>query len=142
MENTVILYDNDSMEIKEVLEAINRIIPNSKLNHINNKLNIEDYSNIVVTISMEYEDNFNLYQYLRDYNIDFTNKKLIIIYIGSIKEDIMEFINEIKVITKKSDLYYCFINLNYRKYENTINAANNINKYIETNKRSKKRSIK
>ncbi len=142
MENTIILYDNDSMEIKEILEDINKIISNSRLNHINNKLNIEDYSNIIVTISMKNEDNFNLYQYLRDYNIDFTNKKLIIIYIGTIKEDIMKFINEIRVITKKSDLYYCFINLNYEKYQNTINVANNINKYIETDKRSKKRSIK
>ncbi len=137
MENTIILYDNDFIEKKEVLETISKVVSNSRLHNINNQLdNIGNYSNIIVAIS---ENNFNLYKCLKDYDIDFENKKLIITYIGSRNEDVIKFIDEIKKITKKSNLYYYFINLDYKKYENTINAGNNINKYIQTNK---KRNIK
>ena len=140
MENTLILYDNDFIENKDILETISKIISNSRLHNINNKLdNIDNYSNIIVAIS---ENNFNLYKCLKNYDINFENKKLIITYIGSRNEDVIKFINEIKEITKKSNLYYYFINLDYKKYENIINAGNNINKYIEINKRSKKRSIR
>lgn len=140
MENTLILYDNDFIEIKDILETISKVVSNSRLHNINNKLdNIDNYSNIIVAIS---ENNFNLYKCLKNYDINFESKKLIITYIGSVNEDVIKSINEIKEITKKSNLYYHFINLDYKRYENTINAGNNINKYIETNKRSKKRSIR
>jgi len=140
MENTLILYDNDFIEIKDILETISKVVLNSRLHNINNELDdVDNYSNIIVAIS---ENNFNLYKCLKDYDINFENKKLIITYIGSVNEDVIKFINEIKEITKKSNLYYHFINLDYKKYENTINAGNNINKYIETNKRSKERSIR
>ena len=137
MENTLILYDNDFIEIKDILETISKVVLNSRLHNINNELDdVDNYSNIIVVIS---KNNFNLYKCLKDYDINFENKKLIITYIGSVNEDVIKFINEIKEITKKSNLYYHFINLDYKKYENTINAGNNINKYIETNK---KRNIK
>ena len=133
MDNTLILYDNDFIENKDILETISKIISNSRLHNINNKLdNIDNYSNIVVVIS---ENNFNLYKCLKDYDIGFESKKLIITYIGSRNEDVIKFIDEIKEITKKSNLYYYFINLDYKRYENTINAGNNINKYIQTNKK-------
>lgn len=139
MENTLILYDNDFIEIKDILENVSKVVSNSRLHNINNKLdNIDNYSNIIVAIS---ENNFNLYKCLKGYDINFENKKLIITYVGNINENVIKFINEIKVITKKSNLYYHFINLDYKRYENTINAGNNINKYIQTNKRSKERSI-
>ena len=139
MENTLILYDNDFIEIKDILETISKVVSNSRLHNINNELdNIDNYSNIIVAIS---ENNFNLYKCLKDYDINFENKKLIITYIGNVNEDVIKSINEIKEITKKSNLYYHFINLDYKRYENTINAGNNINKYIQTNKRSKERSI-
>ena len=140
MENTLILYDNDFIEIKDILENVSKVVSNSRLHNINDKLdNIDNYSNIIVAIS---KNNFNLYKCLKNYDINFENKKLIITYVGNVNENVIKFINEIKVITKKSNLYYCFINLDYKRYENTINAGNNINKYIETNKRSKERSIR
>lgn len=139
MENTLILYDNDFIEIKDILETISKVVSNSRLHNINNEFDdVDNYSNIIVAIS---ENNFNLYKCLKDYDINFENKKLIITYIGSVNEDVIKSINEIKEITKKINLYYYFINLDYKRYENTINAGNNINKYIETNKRSKERSI-
>ena len=138
MENTLILYDNDFIEIKDILETISKVVLNSRLHNINNELDdVDNYSNKIVAIS---ENNFNLYKCLKDYDINFENKKLIITYIGNVNEDVIKSINEIKEITKKSNLYYYFINLDYKRYENTINAGNNINKYIETNKRSKKRT--
>ena len=139
MENTLILYDNDFIEIKDILETISKVVSNSRLHNINNELdNIDNYSNIIVAIS---ENNFNLHKCLKGYDINFENKKLIITYVGNVNEDVIKSINEIKEITKKSNLYYHFINLDYKRYENTINAGNNINKYIQTNKRSKERSI-
>lgn len=139
MNNTLILYENDSVEINNVLNKINEVISNSKLHQVNDELvDIDNYSNIAVTISMEDENNFNLYKSLRDYNIDFTNKKLVIICIGSTKQDVIKHITEIKEITNKSDLYYHFINTNYEKLENIINAAINIKKYIEEPKKYKK----
>ena len=140
MENTLILYDNDFIEIKDILETISKVVSNSRLHNINNEFDdVDNYSNIIVAIS---ENNFNLYKCLKDYDINFENKKLIITYIGNVNEDVIKSINEIKEITKKSNLYYYFINLDYKRYENIINAGNNINKYIEINKRSKKRSIR
>lgn len=139
MNNTLILYENDSVEINDVLNKINEVISNSKLHQVNDELvDIDNYSNIAVTISMEDENNFNLYKSLRDYNIDFTNKKLVIICIGNTKQDVIKHITEIKEITNKSDLYYHFINTNYEKLENIINAAINIKKYIEEPKKYKK----
>lgn len=135
MENTLILYDNDFIEIKDILETISKVVLNSRLHNINNELdNIDNYSNIIVAIS---ENNFNLYKCLKNYDINFENKKLIITYIGNVNEDVIKSINEIKEITKKSNLYYHFINLDYKIYENTINAGNNINKYIQTHKKRK-----
>lgn len=138
MNNTLILYENDSVEINNVLNKINEVISNSKLHQVNDELvDIDNYSNIAVTISMEDENNFNLYKSLRDYNIDFTNKKLVIICIGSTKQDVIKHITEIKEITNKSDLYYRFINTKYEKLENIINAAINIKRYIEEPKKYK-----
>ena len=68
-------------------------------------------------------NNFKLYKSLRNYNIDFTNKKLIIICIGSTKQNVIKHITEVQEITKKSDLYYYFININDEKSENVMNAA-------------------
>lgn len=139
MNNTLILYENDSVEINNVLNKINEVISNSKLHQVNDELvDVDNYSNIAVTISMEDENNFNLYKSLRDYNIDFTNKKLVIICIGSTKQDVIKHITEIKEITNKSDLYYHFINTKYEKLENIINAAINIKRYIEEPKKYKK----
>lgn len=139
MNNTLILYENDSVEINNVLNKINEVISNSKLHQVNDELvDVDNYSNIAVTISMEDENNFNLYKSLRDYNIDFTNKKLVIICIGSTKQDVIKHITEIKEITSKSDLYYRFINTKYEKLENIINAAINIKRYIEEPKKYKK----
>lgn len=139
MNNTLILYENDSVEINNVLNKINEVISNSKLHQVNDELvDVDNYSNIAITISMEDENNFNLYKSLRDYNIDFTNKKLVIICIGSTKQDVIKHITEIKEITNKSDLYYHFINTNYEKLENIINAAINIKRYIEEPKKYKK----
>lgn len=139
MNNTLILYENDSVEINDVLNKINEVISNSKLHQVNDELvDVDNYSNIAITISMEDENNFNLYKSLRDYNIDFTNKKLVIICIGNTKQDVIKHITEIKEITNKSDLYYHFINTNYEKLENIINAAINIKKYIEEPKKYKK----
>lgn len=138
MNNTLILYENYSVEINDVLNKINEVISNSKLHQVNDELvDIDNYSNIAVTISMEDENNFNLYKSLRDYNIDFTNKKLVIICIGSTKQDVIKHITEIKEITNKSDLYYRFINTKYEKLENIINAAINIKRYIEEPKKYK-----
>ncbi len=133
MNNTLILYENDSVEINNVLNKINEVISNSKLHQVNDEL-----VDVAVTISMEDENNFNLYKSLRDYNIDFTNKKLVIICIGSTKQDVIKHITEIKEITSKSDLYYHFINTKYEKLENIINAAINIKRYIEEPKKYKK----
>lgn len=139
MNNTLILYENDSVEINNVLNKINEVISNSKLHQVNDELvDVDNYSNIAVTISMEDENNFNLYKSLRDYNIDFSNKKLVIICIGSTKQDVIKHITEIKEITNKSDLYYHFINTKYEKLENIINAAINIKRYIEEPKKYKK----
>ena len=91
---------------------------------------------------MEDENNFKLYKSLRNYNIDFTNKKLIIICIGSTKQNVIKHITEVQEITKKSDLYYYFININDEKSENVMNATINIKRYIEEPKKSIKRVIK
>lgn len=140
MNNTLILYENDSIETNNILNKINEVISNSKLHQVSNELkNIDNYSNIAVTISMEDENNFNLYKSLRNYNIDFTDKKLVIICIGGTKQDVIKHITEVQEITKKSDLYYHFINTNDEKLENVMNAAINIKRYIEEPKKYKKR---
>lgn len=143
MNNTLILYENDYEEINNILNKISEVISNSKLHKVNDELkNIDNYSNIAVTISMEDENNFNLYKSLRNYNIDFTDKKLIIICIGTTKQDVIKHITEVQEITKKSDLYCYFINTNDKKSQNIINAAINIKRYIEESKKIKKRIIK
>lgn len=143
MNNTLILYDNDSIEISNVLNEISEVISNSKLHKASDELkDIDNYSSIAVTISMEDENNFNLYKNLRDYNIDFVDKKLIIICIGNTKQDVIKHITEVQEITKKSDLYYYFINTNGEKSQNVMNAAINIKRYIEEPKKSIKRAIK
>lgn len=143
MNNTLIIYDNANTKINNVLNKISEVIVDSKLHQVSDELkNIDNYSNIAVTIAMEDENNFKLYKSLRDYNIDFTNKKLIIICIGSTKQDVIKHITEVQEITKKSDLYYYFININDEKSENVMNAAINIKRYIEEPKKSIKRVIK
>lgn len=143
MNNTLIIYDNANTKINNVLNKISEVIVDSKLHQVSDELkNIDNYSNIAVTIAMEDENNFKLYKSLRNYNIDFTNKKLIIICIGSTKQNVIKRITEVQEITKKSDLYYYFININDKKSENVINAAINIKRYIEEPKKSIKRVIK
>ena len=143
MNNTLIIYDNANTKINNVLNKISEVIVDSKLHQVSDELkNIDNYSNIAVTIAMEDENNFKLYKSLRNYNIDFTNKKLIIICIGSTKQDVIKHITEVQEITKKSDLYYYFININDEKSENVMNAAINIKRYIEEPKKSIKRVIK
>lgn len=137
MYNTLILYENGSEETNNILNKISELMLNSKLHQVSNKLkDIDSYSNIAITISMEYGNNFNLYKGLRDYNINFIDKKLIIICIGSTKQNITKHITEVQEITKKSDLYYYFININDEKLENVINASVNINRYIEEPKKA------
>ena len=129
MNNTLIIYDNANTKINNVLNKISEVIVDSKLHQVSDELkNIDNYSNIAVTIAMEDENNFKLYKSLRNYNIDFTNKKLIIICIGSTKQNVIKHITEVQEITKKS--------------ENVINAAINIKRYIEEPKKSIKRVIK
>ena len=38
MDNTLILYDNDFIEIKDTLENISKVVSNSRLHNINNEL--------------------------------------------------------------------------------------------------------
>ena len=135
MNKTLILYENDSIKIKDILNKVGIVIPNSKMQQINDEpKNIDSYSNILVAVFMEDENHFNLYKKLREYNIDFTDKKLVIVCIGSAKQDVIKYITKIQEIAKKSDLYYYFINI---EYENVIEAATNIKKYIEAPKRNK-----
>ena len=137
MNNTLIIYDNANTKINNVLNKISEVIVDSKLHQVSDELkNIDNYSNIAVTIAMEDENNFKLYKSLRKYNIDFTNKKLIIICIGSTKQNVIKHITEVQEITKKSDLYYYFININDEKSENVMNAAINIKRYIEEPKKA------
>ena len=90
MNNTLIIYDNANTKINNVLNKISEVIVDSKLHQVSDELkNIDNYSNIAVTIAMEDENNFKLYKSLRNYNIDFTNKKLIIICIGSTKQNVI-----------------------------------------------------
>ena len=110
MNNTLIIYDNANTKINNVLNKISEVIVD--------------------------ENNFKLYKSLRNYNIDFTNKKLIIICIGSTKQNVIKHITEVQEITKKSDLYYYFININDEKSENVMNAAINIKRYIEEPKKA------
>ena len=127
MNNTLIIYDNANTKINNVLNKISEVIVDSKLHQVSDELkNIDNYSNIAVTIAMEDENNF----------------KLIIICIGSTKQNVIKHITEVQEITKKSDLYYYFININDKKSENVINAAINIKRYIEEPKKSIKRVIK
>ena len=137
MNNTLIIYDNANTKINNVLNKISEVIVDSKLHQVSDELkNIDNYSNIAVTIAMEDENNFKLYKSLRNYNIDFTNKKLIIICIGSTKQNVIKHRTEVQEITKKSDLYYYFININDEKSENVMNAAINIKRYIEEPKKA------
>ena len=123
MNNTLIIYDNANTKINNVLNKISEVIVDSKLHQVSDELkNIDNYSNIAVTIAMEDENNFKLYKSLRNYNIDFTNKKLIIICIGSTKQNVIKHITEVQEITKKS--------------ENVMNAAINIKRYIEEPKKA------
>ena len=143
MNNTLIIYDNANTKINNVLNKISEVIVDSKLHQVSDELkNIDNYSNIAVTIAMEDENNFKLYKSLRNYNIDFTNKKLIIICIGSTKQNVIKHITEVQEITTKSDLYYYFININDKKSKNVINSSINKKRYIEEPKKSIKRVIK
>ena len=73
MNNTLIIYDNANTKINNVLNKISEVIVDSKLHQVSDELkNIDNYSNIAVTIAMEDENNFKLYKSLRNYNIDFT----------------------------------------------------------------------
>lgn len=50
--------------------------------------------------------------------------------------NVLNKITEVQEITKKSDLYYYFININDEKSENVMNAAINIKRYIEEPKKA------
>ena len=68
MNNTLIIYDNANTKINNVLNKISEVIVDSKLHQVSDELkNIDNYSNIAVTIAMEDENNFKLYKSLRDY---------------------------------------------------------------------------
>ena len=103
MNNTLIIYDNANTKINNVLNKISEVIVDSKLHQVSDELkNIYNYSNIAVTIAMEDENNFKLYKSLRNYNIDFTNKKLIIICIGiSVGSSNINFLDTLSILSNK-----------------------------------------
>ena len=103
MNNTLIIYDNANTKINNVLNKISEVIVDSKLHQVSDELkNIDNYSNIAVTIAMEDENNFKLYKSLRNYNIDFTNKKLIIICIGiSVGSSNINFLDTLSILSTK-----------------------------------------
>ena len=103
MNNTLIIYDNANTKINNVLNKISEVIVDSKLHQVSDELkNIDNYSNIAVTIAMEDENNFKLYKSLRNYNIDFTNKKLIIICIGiSVGSSNINFLDTLSILSNK-----------------------------------------
>lgn len=136
MNSTLILYENHSNYTKEILNKISTIISNSKVQEVSEKNNNTDnYSNILIAICVYDENQFNLYESLKEYNIDFKDKKLVIVCIGSPKEDVNQYISTIQEITNKSDLYYYFIDISNNKNENITKAAINIKKYIEKPKK-------
>lgn len=136
MNSTLILYENHSNYTKEILNKISTIISNSKVQKVSEKNNNTDnYSNILIAICVYDENQFNLYESLKEYNIDFKDKKLVIVCIGSPKEDVNQYISTIQEITNKSDLYYYFIDISNNKNENITKAAINIKKYIEKPKK-------
>ena len=138
MNSTLILYENHSNYTKEILNKISTIISNSKVQKVsekNNNNNTDNYSNILIAICVYDENQFNLYESLKEYNIDFKDKKLVIVCIGSPKEDVNQYISTIQEITNKSDLYYYFIDISNNKNENITKAAINIKKYIEKPKK-------
>lgn len=136
MNSTLILHANNSNYTKEILNKISIIISNSKVQEVSEKNNNTDnYSNILIAICMYDENQFNLYESLKEYNIDFKDKKLVIVCIGSPKEDVNQYISTIQEITNKSDLYYYFIDISNNKNENITKAAINIKKYIEKPKK-------
>ena len=136
MNSTLILHKNNSNYTKEILNKISTIISNSKVQEVSEKNNNTDnYSNILIAICVYDENQFNLYESLKEYNIDFKDKKLVIVCIGSPKEDVNQYISTIQEITNKSDLYYYFIDISNNKNENIAKAAINIKKYIEKPKK-------
>ena len=136
MNSTLILHKNNSNYTKEILNKISTIISNSKVQKVSEKNNNTDnYSNILIAICVYDENQFNLYESLKEYNIDFKDKKLVIVCIGSPKEDVNQYISTIQEITNKSDLYYYFIDISNNKNENITKAAINIKKYIEKPKK-------
>ena len=136
MNSTLILYENHSNYTKEILNKISTIISNSKVQEVSEKdNNTDNYSNILIAICVYDENQFNLYKSLKEYNIDFKNKKLVIVCIGKPKEDVNQYISTIQEITNKSDLYYYFIDISNNKNENITKAAINIKKYIEKPKK-------
>ena len=136
MNSTLILYENHSNYTKEILNRISTIISNSKVQKVSEKNNNTDnYSNILIATCVYDENQFNLYESLKEYNIDFKDKKLVIVCIGSPKEDVNQYISTIQEITNKSDLYYYFIDISNNKNENITKAAINIKKYIEKPKK-------
>ena len=136
MNSTLILHANNSNYTKEILNKISTIISNSKVQEVSEKdNNTDNYSNILIAICVYDENQFNLYKSLKEYNIDFKNKKLVIVCIGSPKEDVNQYISTIQEITNKSDLYYYFIDISNNKNENITKAAINIKKYIEKPKK-------
>ena len=136
MNSTLILHANNSNYTKEILNKISTIISNSKVQEVSEKdNNTDNYSNILIAICVYDENQFNLYKSLKEYNIDFKNKKLVIVCIGKPKEDVNQYISTIQEITNKSDLYYYFIDISNNKNENITKAAINIKKYIEKPKK-------
>lgn len=136
MNSTLILHKNNSNYTKEILNKISTIISNSKVQEVSEKdNNTDNYSNILIAICVYDENQFNLYKSLKEYNIDFKNKKLVIVCIGKPKEDVNQYISTIQEITNKSDLYYYFIDISNNKNENITKAAINIKKYIEKPKK-------
>ena len=109
MNNTLIIYDNANTKINNVLNKISEVIVDSKLHQVSDELkNIDNYSNIAVTIAMEDENNFKLYKSLRNYNIDFTNKKLIIICTDCLMI-IWDLIQRNRILSIKRENYLCLI---------------------------------
>lgn len=136
MNSTLILHKNNSNYTKEILNKISTIISNSKVQEVSEKdNNTDNYSNILIAICVYDENQFNLYESLKEYNIDFKDKKLVIVCIGKPKEDVNQYISTIQEITNKSDLYYYFIDISNNKNENITKAAINIKKYIEKPKK-------
>ena len=111
MNSTLILHANNSNYTKEILNKISTIISNSKVQEVSEKdNNTDNYSNILIAICVYDENQFNLYESLKEYNIDFKDKKLVIVCIGSPKEDVNQYISTIQETIAISN-FFIFISI-------------------------------